>query len=113
MAKHAHAKRSLSDEDIELLLVKPPPGQQQKASNDRIKWPGPDNLKELAQAVHDKRPFVTFTVADGWRQRFRIRYVKFNKNGGGTVFVKPDSTAFIPCGYFSMKELKAVLREDG
>lgn len=98
------SKRSLSDTDIKGLLDR---GAERRASNrvNRSKWPGPINMLALAHAVELKLPFVTF---DG--KRFKIRYTKFGKNGGGTVFVKPDSTAFIPCGYFSVKELKAVLQ---
>lgn len=95
----------LSDNEIKKLMTAPSIKAEIAATN-RAKWPGPNNMLLLAKAVKDKLPFVMFQPGSDKAQRFKIRYTQ---HFGGTVFIKPDSNAFIPCGYFSLRKLNEVL----
>src|SRR5438105_14393864 len=79
--------------------------QQSDAIDQRRAWPGHRNLKALAQAVKERRPFVTMDNG-GKQTRFSIRY---STHFGGTVFVKPDNESLRPCGYFNIAKLEDAL----
>ena len=62
------------------------------------RWPGPDNMVRIANAVHGKAPFVLFRNG----KRFDIKYNADN------VRLKPSTGEFIPMGFFSYKNLTEV-----
>lgn len=71
-------------------------------SHEKRVWPSEDELKVLAQAVKDKLPYV---VLSG--MKYSIRYTT---HFGNSVFIRPaDTTAFIPCGYFTISKLDGML----
>jgi len=93
------ANRTLDQKEVGKLLAIS--NKQADAIDARRRWPGRENIKTLAQAVKDRRPFVF--IAD---KRYKIRYTT---HFGGTVFVSPDGWALIPCGYFSIEKLENAL----
>lgn len=93
------ANRVLGKNEVSKLIAIS--NKQAGAIDARRKWPGRENLKTLAQAVKERRPFVFIND-----KRYSIRY---STHFGGTVFVKPDGWAFIPCGYFSVEKLENAL----
>jgi hypothetical protein len=112
--------KALSGNEIKKLMATPSV-KAATAIENRNKWPGEDNLKILAKAAKERRPFAMLIERDGFR-RYSIRYTK---HYGGAIYIKPDSkvivdgegssafvqtlSEFAPCGYFSLKRLDNAL----
>jgi hypothetical protein len=112
--------KALSGNEIKKLMATPSV-KAATAIENRNKWPGEDNLKILAKAVKDRKPFAMLIEHGGFR-RYSIRYTK---HYGGAVYIKPDSkviadgegsssfiqnlSEFAPCGYFSLRRLDNAL----
>lgn len=65
-------------------------------------WPDDIGLIALAKAVKAGEHSV---MING--KRFNIRYKTKFKDGA--IYISPDSTAFVPCGYISRKRLSDAL----
>jgi len=66
------------------------------------RWPEPQDMKTLAEAVNKKQSTVQLNGT-----KFKIRYkTKFNN----AVFVSPVKDGiFVPCGYFNVDKLHGLL----
>lgn len=95
----------LSEPEIHQLL------NRIRESNYTARWPGNEDKKKILEAIKTKQSEVDLEGG-----KFKISYSegkKFPTSGEthSTAFLKPVGESFVPCGWFSERELKKELQD--
>lgn len=86
---------------LEPELIKKLMDEEETKGTLKQRWPKHDDKPALLEAIKNKESFVTIGT-----KRFKLRYTNM-----GHVFVSPATKEFVPCGWFSIRELESDLLE--
>lgn len=99
------SSKSLDIAEVRRLLSTNEAKRQADAERNKFAasaWPGPYNVRLLAEAANDRKNLVQFDTG----KVFVIRYDDLRK----MVFIRPhDEKIFVPCGYFPYSQLKEAM----